>query len=83
MTPSNSAEVVAMGPTSAASELSGTCNESAGSNDVRQLTRCNLTNEGGWYGQPTYGDQTQLFTVTLVPQYTTHAAGFGGLDPVG
>ncbi len=30
-----------------------------------------------------YGDQTQLFTVMLVPQYTTHAAVFGGLDPVG
>ena len=30
-----------------------------------------------------YGDQTQLLTVMLVPQYTTHAAVLGGLDPVG
>ena len=30
-----------------------------------------------------YGAQLQLFTVMLVPQYTTHAAELGVLYPVG
>ena len=50
---------------------------------IPPATHYDVTDEGGWYGHATYGDQTQLFTVMLVPQYTTHAAGFGGLDPVG